>query len=63
MDGDIESLLQECCTIQNTIQRRVADEGEHARSFAKLIGVSNIQAAIRRLTDSSNTGVLSMNSH
>ena len=65
MDGDIETLLQECRTIQsrlpNTTQRPKND-GELARSFAKLIRMGNIQAAIRRVTDSGNTGVLPLNS-
>ena len=64
-DGDIDSLLHEGRTIQsrlNTCQQRRHDGAKVARSFEKLVAAGNVKAALRLVTEQSNTGCLGLDS-
>ena len=64
-DGDIDSLLHEGRTIQsrlNTCQQRRDDDAKVAQSFEKLVAAGNVKAALRLVTEQSNTGCLGLDS-
>ena len=62
-EGDIDSLLHECRTIQsrlNPSQPRSRDDESVVRAFEKLVAVGNAKAAMRLITEQCSTGSLSL---
>ena len=62
-NGDIDSLLHECTTIQNRLNQRKChgqDDGQTARSFAKLVSLGNLKAAMRLITEQNDYGCLQL---
>ena len=63
--GEIDSLLHECHSIQSCLVNTDTapdKQRSRARSFARLMGVGNVKAALRMITEKVNTGSLPLDS-
>ena len=63
--GEIDSLLHECHSIQSRLVNTDTapdKQRSRARSFARLMGVGNVKAALRMITEKVNTGSLLLDS-
>ena len=61
--GQIDSLLHECHSIQSRLSNldRAPDKvSNRARSFARMMGMGNVNAALRLITEDTNTGSLAL---
>ena len=63
IEGDIDSLVHECISIQSRLnhrKRHSREDGQIARSFAKLVSMGNLKAATRLITEQNDYGCLQL---
>ena len=63
LKGDVDSLLHECTSIQSRLnhrKRHSQEDGQAARSFAKLVSLGNLKAAMRLITEQNDYGCLQL---